>query len=464
MNRILLPLPLLGAVLVPLANAAAQWVDGELVVDTSLANGQKALVRVDPSNGNCQVLVSGHTRAGWAGAVVYDNFRGALIANVSLPPDPYWLGKLWAIASDGSATAIPGTAGLAVRGLCTGGDGRLFYQLQGGNDEIRWLDANHAVHTLLDAAGTAPFLFAIEHLLWHPATNSLLATTSGWWSTNHCAPASCTIWRIPLTLDGTRVAGAPTCSSFATGSHEVMSLEHLPGGGVLLCLANGSSHPYPKLQRVDPFTLAVSQYAAPQPGDLNGGYYCARIGRAVVLDDGGNVLRTYLPGGSGMGSVLATTLPVSPFTSGYSPAETMWEVDLNGPSCQGTAAAFGAGLAGTGGYLPTLGVVGCPEVGAPFTLSADRLVGGTFGLFALGAGPASVPLLGGTIHVWPITATVFAVGSGAPLTPGAGSAGLPLLVTDPSFLGVSLWFQAGFVDAGAAAGWSLTNGLQVVFG
>jgi hypothetical protein len=144
-----------------------------------------------------------------------------------------------------------------------------------------------------------------------------------------------------------------------------MHLDYLPGGDILLCLANGSFHPAPKLLRVDPWTLAVSTWATPQPGDLDGGYYCAAIDRVVVLDDTSNVLRKYAPGSSGIGPVLTTTLPVSSLTSGYSPSESMWRIDRNGPGRYGAAIAYGNGTAGTGGFVPTLGVIGCPDVGAP---------------------------------------------------------------------------------------------------
>ncbi len=449
--------------LLAIAPASAQWLDGELIVDTVVA-GTTALIRVDPATGNSQVLVSGHNRVGWAGAVVFDNYRNALIANVSLPPDPYYFGKLYAISSNGSATAIPGLTNLTVRGLCTAGDGRLFYQVH-NTGEIRWIDATNTVHTLQNAAGTAPFQFTVEHMLYHAPTNSLLATNSGWWSTNHCGgTVGCSIHRIPLSGDGSRVAGAPTCAQFASNDHEVMSLDYMPGGDVLLCLANGSYSSYPKLLRVVPSTLAVTVYANSSIGDLNGGYYCAATGKVVVLDDASNVLREYGAGSSGLGSVLATNLPVSTNTSGYSPAESIWRVDRNGPGCQGTAIAYGAGLAGTGGFVPTLGVVGCPDLGASFSLSADLLVGGTIGLLVLGAGPANVPAFGGSILIFPIVTTVVVVGNGAPNIGGVGSAGIGLTITDPALLGVSFWLQGAFADAGAVEGLSLTNGLQVVIG
>lgn len=454
------------ALLVPIGSAAAQWHEGELIVDTYLLGTGAAFVRVDPVSGNSQILFSGHYSTAWPGASVFDAHRSALLVSTSLPPDPYWLDRLWSVQSNGTASPIAGIANLALKALCSAGDGRVFYQhASPASDEIHWLDAANGIHTLLDASGTNPFVFPVEHMLWHAPSNSLLATTSAVWSTNTCVAGSCSIFRIPLSFDGTRIASAPVCAPIATASQEIMSMDHLPGGDVLLCLGSGTSPVYPNLLlRVDPGTLAATPYASPSVGDLNGACYCPNIGRVVVLDDGANVLRTYLPGGSGGGTVLATNLAVSPGSSGYSPRETMWKVDTNGPGCAGAAIAYGTGLAGAGGFVPTLGVAGCPAAGTPFTLSIELLVGGTIGVIGLGDGPAAIPALGGTLLIFPVVATVVVVAGGAPLVPGAGNAGLPLLVADPSLIGLAFWFQGAFLDAAAAQGWSLTNGLQLVIG
>jgi hypothetical protein len=54
---------------------------------------------------------------------------------------------------------------------------------------------------------------------------------------------------------------------------------------------------------------------------------------------------------------------------------------------------------------------------------------------------------------------------GAAGAPGAGSLSLPaLLPATPSLSGLSLWLQAGFGDAAAVKGVSLTQGLQMAIG
>ena len=301
-------------------------------------------------------------------------------------------------------------------------------------------------------------------MLYHRPTNSLLATTSGWWSTNDCTPTASSIFRIPLSPSGGRVASPPICNSIATNSQEIMSIDELPDGSILMNLASGTLPVYPHLLlRVDPVTLNTTPFASPSVGDLNGGYYCAAIGRAVVLDDAADVLRTYGSGGSGTGQVLATTHAVSPTTTGYSPQETMWRVERNGPACTGAVNLYGAGLAGTGSIVPTLSVAGCPRIGTSFTVAANQLLGGSIGVLIAGS-PASIPAFGGTLLVFPIQATILLAASGAPGTPGVGIAGLPVQVQQPSLAGTSIWLQAAFLDAATPAGWSLTNGLQVVLG
>ena len=39
----------------------------------------------------------------------------------------------------------------------------------------RWIDKHGASHTLLDATGTAPLDFQVEHMLYHQPSNSLIA-------------------------------------------------------------------------------------------------------------------------------------------------------------------------------------------------------------------------------------------------------------------------------------------------
>ena len=451
--------------LLPASPAFAQYNDGDLIVRVGTAGGGScSYIRVDPVTGNATTLLSGGYPHGFSGSAVYDSFRDVMLVNVSLPPDSYALARLFAVQANGTYTAVAAVGTGDLRGLCSVGDGRVFYQVH-QTPEIRWLDAANQTHTLLDATGSAPFSFAIEHLIYHAPSNARIATTAGWWSPNDCSAGSCSVFRIPLSNDGSRVAGTVTCASVATDNQEIMGLDSMPGGGLLLSLANGTPSFMPLLLTVDPVTLALGTYANTQMHDLDGAVYSTRSGAAIVLDDGADVLRRFTPGTAlSLGTVIPTSLPVSAITSGYSPSENLWEVDRNGPGCQGLGLPYGVGLAGLGGVVPTLGAVGCPDRATPWSLSVNAGAGGTYGLLGIGDGPANVPAFGGSLLVFPITATFVFATSGTPGTPAVGSYNLPLLLNDPALVGVSFWFQAALLDAAAVAGFSLTNGLQVVIG
>jgi hypothetical protein len=228
--------------------------------------------------------------------------------------------------------------------------------------------------------------------------------------------------------------------------------------------AGTSSFTGDKLISVDPWTLAISGWAHPTQWDINGGCYSSRIGKAVILDDGTNELRTFAPGQNDAGTQLVCDVPLGDIQTGYSPSESMWEIDVNGPGCFGSAIPFGAGLAGSNAIVPLLGVVGCPDVGSPFTISIDNVLGSAPGLLLAGPAPAAIPIVGGFLYVDPILQMEPFTVSGPLNNPGVGSFGLPIFVTDPAVTGLVIFLQAGFVDPGAVQGFSLTNGLKLIIG
>ena len=443
------------------------WKDGELLVGTSKpVTGATVIYRIDPATGHGAELLTGYYPVGYTQQFSYDPYRAAVLANVNLPPDPYWYGRLWKIAPNGAAVPIPALDGKSLRAITPIGDGRVYLQENFSAwvaGPLQYLDANDALHTVMDASGTAPFQFAVEHLVYHAPTNALVATTSNWWSYNDCAPSGASVFRIPLSADGSQVAGPITCNSYASSNEEIMSLDYLPGGKLLMTVASGAFFSGEKLVTVDPVTLAIAPWAVQPVGDVNGGYWSAKIGKAIVLDDGSNVLRTYTAGSTGPGPVLATDVPVSDFTSGYAPTDSMWELDVLGPACQGYADVYGAGLAGKGGIVPVITAAGCPDVGSPFSIAIASGLGGTSGILALGPAPASIPLFGGTIHGSPAASFPIALG-GAPGVAGAGSLAIPVTIADPAMAGVATFLQAGLIDVAAPQLVSLTSGLQIVIG
>lgn len=438
--------------------------DGELYVACTHTNGAFGLNRIDPVTGQGAEFVKFNYYLGaFASACTYDSYRGRIIANASMSTDPYWFGRLWSIASNGSAVSLPGFTG-STRGLTATGDGRLYFGEWDGTQPLRYYDANDVLHTLMDASGANPFVFSVEHMIWHAPTNSLIASNSGWWSNNDCTPGQCSFFRIPLSPDGSKVAGPITCNSYASDNQEIMTLDYLPGGKLLATLASGAPTSLWKMITLDPVTLAISPWANPWTNDINGGLWVPQIGKVVILDDGFNVLRTVSAGLDAPAPVLPTNVSVSDGTSGYAPGESLWKVDLNGPGCIGFGGIYGAGLSGTGAVIPNLTLGGCPDLNKPISIVASQIVGAAPGVLALAGAPASIPLLGGTLLVSP-SATMLPVFAAGPAgVAGAGQFALPFTATDPTLVGASVYLQAGFVDAQAIQGVSLSNGLQISFG
>jgi hypothetical protein len=467
-----LAVPALSAALTLAAVPAAQsgpWTDGELLVRSvgpAPGSQNQTIYRVDPNTGHGEALIDSFYWAGWAGSLVFDPYRDGLLCNMGLPPDSVFLEKLWLVAADGSATVIPGFTDQRLRALTPIGDGRVYFQYDQGDPtwKIHYLDASDNVQTLMDSSGVLPLSFSVEHMLYHAPTNSLLASNSGWWSSNDCVPGESGVFRIPLSPDGSQVAGPIVCSSIVTGiSNDIISMDYLPGGDVLLCMA-GSQFFHDTLRRLNPNTLTNTLWASPTPADINGAVWSSRIGKAVVLDDATNVLRMYSPGQTGNGLVMATDFPVSPFTTGFSPVETLGEVDLNGPGCIGTSLSLGPGLAGAGGLTPSLSTSGCPDVGVPFSIEIESVRGGASGWLALGFAQGALPILGGTLYVTPVASLVPVSVGGAPAAPGAGALSLPVIFSSPALAGLNLYFQGLFIDPAAAQFVSMTNGLLISIG
>jgi hypothetical protein len=140
---------------------------------------------------------------------------------------------------------------------------------------------------------------------------------------------------------------------------------------------------------------------------------------------------------------------------------TFRNVRYHGPT-SGSRKQFGAGVAGLGGQTPLLGVAGPlrPGLVADFRITGG--LGGTVGFLSFGVVPAAVPFLGGTHYLEPVLSVPLTL-TGAPGTPGTGTASVPVLLP-PGFSGVPFIAQAAFFDPAAPVGVSWTQGLVVVIG
>jgi len=132
--------------------------------------------------------------------------------------------------------------------------------------------------------------------------------------------------------------------------------------------------------------------------------------------------------------------------------------------CDGSFAFYGAGVPGSGGQLPKITLLGCPEAGQSVTLRTWNALGAALGCLAVGTSPASIPAFGGQILVG-IDAAFSHTASGTTGVTGDGTYSLGMVVpASPVVVGSHVYFQAGYCDPGAALGFSLTRGLDVTVG
>lgn len=230
----------------------------------------------------------------------------------------------------------------------------------------------------------------------------------------------------------------------------------------------------------DKFGVAVND-----AGDVDGDGHDDLIVGALDDDDNGAESGTAFVFSGATGAVLGTIagdLPGDHFGLGVAP---LGDVDLDGapdfvigareaddPNGVQTGSArviygpgssvtsYGVGCAGAGGIVPTLeSPPGLWLVGHQVEIAIDHGLGGATALLLFGQQPASTPILGCTLLVTPVSPAVLAfplLGSG----PGNG-ARILLGFLPASVAGLTFTTQAFVLDAGAAAGVSATNGLEV---
>jgi hypothetical protein len=133
-------------------------------------------------------------------------------------------------------------------------------------------------------------------------------------------------------------------------------------------------------------------------------------------------------------------------------------------ACFGTAAAYGTGLAGSGGHMPTLLATGCPDAGVTITLQLGNGLGGAPALLLIGGSTAALPKWGGTLLVQPILGVPLALGGPAGVA-GAGSASLTAgLPDDASLDGLPVFLQSLVADGGVPTGVALSAGQALQLG
>jgi len=126
---------------------------------------------------------------------------------------------------------------------------------------------------------------------------------------------------------------------------------------------------------------------------------------------------------------------------------------------------YGEATPGANGWQPLLEGYGCPNLGTTSDIRIKQVVGAAPGALALGTAPAAFPVFGGTLLVDSIFGTTSHVVGGSAGVPGAGSVLFTIPApTEPALVGAEVFAQAGYLDAEAPQGISMTNGLRIRIG
>ncbi len=128
--------------------------------------------------------------------------------------------------------------------------------------------------------------------------------------------------------------------------------------------------------------------------------------------------------------------------------------------------SYGAGSAGSGGFVPVLAGGGPTAPGTTTRLQIHDGLGQTLGALVAGFGRVNLPLFGGTQLVVPLS-SVTVVLNGPPATLFAARGGGYLhrgfaIPNDAGLVGVVIDWQAAFLDPQAQGGVSLSNGVELV--
>jgi hypothetical protein len=453
--------------------------DGDMILYSRTVTGSTSsdggLVSIDPLTGDTELLVPFDLSSYRRGAAAFDAYRQRVIFSATFIDGGHQNG-LWATDAAGEVQRLIDTTE-NMGSFCPTGDGNIYFLSPFDyNSPFKVLDAANRSHDILNEAGDAAFSFTgiFGHndsvMAWDAATNALFVAYDGNQGPGCSGGAShgIILKKIPLTPDGMQVAGPVECTEFdvdAIQSTEIpVNISKGPNGSLMIvCDTTSLIDAMPRVVLVDPATLTVSTYAetGPYPGasQSTAGAYSSLRDEAVVLDTLGNVLRAFGQGDTGAGTVIAPSGPLS-WDPGSGETATLLEIE-NG-SCAGGFLPIGTGLRGTGALVPALVADGCASLGSGVDLAIRDVVGGASGALLMGLSGGEVPFRGGTLYLATVDLTWFLTLGGTPGAAGEGSLDIAFgTLTDPVFSGLEFLFQAGFLDAGAPKGVSLTQAVKI---
>ena len=313
--------------------------------------GAGGIVRIDPYSGAVSTFLGfpGQGGLGYPGALAYDSYRDRLIFTAQMDlNDPV---KLWLADGNGGLTDL-GAVPIQYDKFAPGAGGKI-YMASASAGPYGYLDASNVYHTLLDASGSAPFVPPgdVSRMLYDAGTNALFMASSS------LSPWSCgsnlnlNVHRVRLSSDGTRVVASDDCFQVVVapgGDNNPVGLTRGPGQTLLLTVDDNSGGALPRMNLIDPQTLAVTPYASNSnvaAAATNAGTYSSALDKAVILDTGANVLVAFGQNEVGPGVVL--TLPDTVSGQGSGETATLIEFPLE-PCGPGITAYCTAAVNSTG--------------------------------------------------------------------------------------------------------------------
>jgi hypothetical protein len=294
-------------VLILPTSAFSQFEEGDIYIAS--ADGP-AIMRVDlPSYDKTIIYTGGNQHV-----ATYDPYRDLLLFR-------YYTGGIYYIRGIDHTGTPAFLSDDNVYYAAPRGDGTVYLYYHGGF--YKYLDSDNNVHDLLDTDGM-PFNSYSGRMLYHGPTNSIIVM-GGW----HCTdpdPARCPdqvcAMRIPLTRDGTRVAGSTTelvwdmayDPPYWWDEREwVLGLSHGPNESIFFSVNTNGGAVSPRMQLLDPVTMTLDTFASIELGKT-WGVYSHMLGLGVALQEyphasENHQLRSWTYGETGVGTALTSGCP-----------------------------------------------------------------------------------------------------------------------------------------------------------
>ena len=305
------------------------------------------IARVNPGTGAVTPFVQFTANFVSQSSAAYDPFRDRIVCLCTLAPSPN--PQVYAIDASGNPTVLTSTA---LHRLAPRGDGKIYgYKPAAPNPTIQqifYLDAANQEQVLMDVGGVTPWLLTggtpifadpIHAMIYDPTENALFLAVAGNGQYPSCSGSSLdvSIRKLPLTPDGTALRAPAVCTQYdvagvANVDERPTGFSHGPQGQLVLGVYGNTSGAMPRVLQVDPVTAQMSPFVTVGPYYFDVGFsgaaYIPTNGTVLVFDSGNDQFRSYLPGQSGGGQILASYGP-----PGFGPGiDTMFVVGPIGPA------------------------------------------------------------------------------------------------------------------------------------